>query len=345
MRNFPRSPVDNGGPATLTILPTYRCTAACEQCCFGSNPHLSDRLTLQEITDAIKDAHDSFPNLQQIVFSGGECVMIGSDLFDAIKYATSLGLFTRIVTNGFWGASPNKSVQTAGKLSDSGLTEINISTGRDHAKFVKIDAVLNAMSDAVGRGIFGCLTVEQDAEDSEILKQIKADPRFVALLALGEAKFRFQVNTWMKFNEQHKDRALSPGTKANSPCTQLFSNMVVTPHKNISACCGLTYEHIPELRIGTLETTGLAAAYEVAAKDFVKIWIHMDGPDGVIRKLYDGAPPAELISKDHMCETCARLHKCDTTRSLVRERYAEFLPDVMFRYKMKSLLSRVVRPT
>jgi hypothetical protein len=330
------------GPETLTILPTYRCTAACEQCCFGSNPQIRERLTLEEIIGSIASAHENFSNLKLIVFSGGECVMIGEDLFASLRFATDLGLRTRIVTNGYWGASKNKSQTTARRLRESGLGEINISTGRDHEKFVSIDAVLNGMTDAVSQGIFGFLTIEQDAEDSAIVEKIKMDYRFKNLLALGEAKFRYQVNTWMKFNEQHKDRQVNLGAKTNTPCGQLFSNLVVTPHKNISACCGLTYEHIPEMRIGNIDGAGLAAAYQSETQDFMKIWIHIDGPDGIIRKVYDGNPPDGLISDDHMCETCARLHKSDATRALVRERFQEFYPDVMFRYGMKNLLGNIV---
>lgn len=333
------------GPETLTILPTYRCTAACEQCCFGSNPQIRERLTLEEIIAAIQSAKDSFTNLQQVVFSGGECVMIGEDLYKSLKFATDNQLHTRIVTNGYWGASKRKSENTAFRLYESGLKEINISTGRDHAKFVTIDAVLNAMTDSVNNEIFGFLTIEQDAADSSIIDAIKSDTRFKNLLKLGDKKFRYQVNTWMKFNDQHKGRQANIGSKNNTPCGQLFSNLVVTPHKNISACCGLTYEHIPEMRIGHLDGIGLAEAYNLETHDFMKIWIHVDGPDGIIRKVYGGVPPDGLISNDHVCDTCARLHKCDTTRALVRERFEEFYPDVMFRYEMKKLLSKIITPS
>lgn len=335
----------NSGPETLTILPTYRCTAACEQCCFGSNPHIRERLTLKEIISAIQSAKDSFTNLQQVVFSGGECVMIGDDLYKSLKFATDNGLHTRIVSNGYWGASKRKSENTALRLYESGLKEINISTGRDHAKFFSIDSVLNAITDSVNKGIFGFLTIEQDAEDSSIIEAIKSDARFERLLNLGDKKFCYQVNTWMKFNNQHKGRHVNIATKSNTPCGQLFSNLVVTPHKNISACCGLTYEHIPEMRLGHLETVGLAGAYEAETQDFMKIWIHVDGPDGIIRKVYGGIPPDGLISNDHVCDTCARLHKCDTTRALARERFEEFYPDVMFRYGMKKILTRINTPS
>lgn len=325
------------GPQTITILPTYRCTAACEQCCFGSNPQLKERLSLEEILNTLQEAKDNFSSLKQVVFSGGECVMLGDDLFASLKKAHSLGLLTRIVSNGYWGASKNKAANIAKKLCDAGLRELNISTGRDHAQFVKIDSVLNAACAAVDLGIFVLITAEQDSEDSSIVEEIKSDPRFNMLSNLPSDKFKFQVNSWMKFNENHKIRNVGDMATRSEPCTQLFSNIVVTPHKNISACCGLTFEHIPEMRIGAIDTNGLNKAFESSANDFMKIWIHTEGPNEIVRKVYDGNPPPNLVSNDHMCDTCARMHKCEKTRELIRNRYNEFMPDVMVKFGLRKI--------
>lgn len=331
------------GPATLTILPTYRCTAACEQCCFGSNPKLRERLSREEIFDAIEQANTAFTTLRQVVFSRGECVMLGEDLYAGIAHANALGLATRIVTNGYWGSSVNKAAKVAAKLAESGLKEVNISTGRDHAEFIPIESVLTAASAAIEYGIFVLITAEQDAADSDVIAAITSHPRFSSLDQLGHEKFRFQINTWMKFTDEHADRPLHQKAPKMEPCHQIFSNIVVTPHRNIAACCGLTFEHIPEMRLGSLDDpSAIAAAYAKETSDFLKIWIHLDGPDRIVQKLYGNEPPKDLISKDHMCETCVRMHKCDTTRELIRTRYIEFYPEVMLRYTMKRFIETSV---
>jgi hypothetical protein len=266
--------------------------------------------------------------------------MLGEDLFLALAYAHEQGFQTRIVTNGYWGASQGKAKHVARRLREGSLNEVNISTGRDHAEFVSIDAVLAAATAVINEGIFVLITVEQDTKDSNIVTQIITDERFKKLAQLPPEKFRYQINSWMKFNEQYEPRKPNPipQQKENTPCNQLFSNVVVTPHGNISACCGLTFEHIPELRIGTIKETGLKQAFNNGLNDFIKIWIHTDGPDGVVRKVYDDNPPPELISEEHMCDTCARMHKCEKTRSLIRKRYVEFMPDVMIRYTMRRIV-------
>src|SRR5207247_1756710 len=94
------------GPTHLTILPTYRCTAACAQCCFESNPHVQGRIPIERILDYIDQAAGDFPSLRLVVFSGGECFLLRRDLDAAIERATSRGLATRCVTNGYWATSP-----------------------------------------------------------------------------------------------------------------------------------------------------------------------------------------------------------------------------------------------
>src|SRR2546421_2475345 len=88
-------------PEILTILGTYKCTAACENCCFDSNPYLTKRLDLDRIIGFI-DEGARFPSCKIVVFSGGECFLLRDDLNKAVARATSLGLSTRCVTNGYW---------------------------------------------------------------------------------------------------------------------------------------------------------------------------------------------------------------------------------------------------
>ena len=93
------------GPTHLTILPTYRCTAACAQCCFESDPHVQGRIPLERILDYIDQAARDFPTLKLVVFSGGECFLLRDDLDKAIARAAGHGLATRCVTNGYWATS------------------------------------------------------------------------------------------------------------------------------------------------------------------------------------------------------------------------------------------------
>lgn len=134
----------NKSPSTLTIITTYRCNAACKECCFESNPTVKGRLSLDEIKNYINQAFISYSNLELVVFTGGECFLLRDDLFSSIKFATNLGLKTRCVTNGFWGKTIDSAKTVTKKLIWAGLTEINFSTGIDHQEWVPLASIANA---------------------------------------------------------------------------------------------------------------------------------------------------------------------------------------------------------
>ncbi|EPC8411228.1 hypothetical protein ACR3AM_005648 [Bacillus thuringiensis] len=94
-------------PNCITIITTYKCTAACAECCFECNPKLIARVTLEQMKKFIKESKELFgEELKGVVFTGGECFLLGDDLVEVISYATKLGLVTRCVSNGYWGKNP-----------------------------------------------------------------------------------------------------------------------------------------------------------------------------------------------------------------------------------------------
>ena len=68
-------PID---PKIITVVTTYKCTAACRECCFQCSPKINVRLTYEEInrfiTTAVREFKDS---IQLCVFTGGECTLLG----------------------------------------------------------------------------------------------------------------------------------------------------------------------------------------------------------------------------------------------------------------------------
>lgn len=95
-------------PTTLTFVTTHSCTAQCHDCCFDCSPHKRDRISLSEMIETIDVTKKTFQNLEVVVFSGGECFLLGNDLDKAIKHAHEKGLITRVVTNAYWATDKKK---------------------------------------------------------------------------------------------------------------------------------------------------------------------------------------------------------------------------------------------
>lgn len=229
-------------PRTLTILTTYQCTAACRQCCFESSPTVTGRLTGRQIRDRIEEAVTAFDDLAQVVFSGGEAFLLKDDIYNAVAFSTSKNLKTRIVSNGSWGKSERHARETAERLRIAGLSELNISTGKDHQEWVPAQSVINAAKAAADASIRTLITVEADGPDSPALHAITSSKGIGERLNAGYLSL--QCNTWMPFHDTAEDRRQTVDMESlRSGCDQVFSNAVVTPHDNLSACCGLTHEH------------------------------------------------------------------------------------------------------
>lgn len=327
-------------PTSLTVIPTYRCTAACEQCCFESSPKRRGRLTLETIKARISEAHATFPALRLVVFSGGEVLLLKRDLFAAVAHAHSFGLMTRIVTNGYWGRSASRARSVVGELRDAGLAEINFSTGLDHQRWVPMDSVVQAADAAAAAGLITLVTVEQDARDSRCMSDLLADDRIKRLLR--EPNFRLQANSWMPFHADAEPReTLVDRRDLQSGCSQVFNNLVVTPYDQFAGCCGLTFEHIPEMKLGQLGESSMAAMYEDQLSDFLKAWIHVDGPHRIMTRLFGTEAEEALQEVNHICQACVIMHQHPGVRAALKARFAEFVPEVMARLNARvRLLAR-----
>ena len=328
-------------PQSITILPTYRCNAECAECCFESNPRIRKRLELAEIVSALDRAHAAFPALQLAVFSGGEAFLLKDDLFRAIAHARSLGLRVRCVTNAFWGKTKRTALSIVTRLLAAGVSEINISTGADHQEHVPFESVENACEVLVNSGILTLVTVEKDSPSTNCLQRASESHRFRHLLENHPRLFSIQCNSWMPFHAEYVERGMPAGLESlTEGCNQILNNLVVTPYGRLAACCGLTFEHIPELTLGDLSTKEMNDLFQYALNDFLKIWIHLDGPATILRKLFGNEINEELKEIRHICQACAVLHLHPKVRSELSSRYREFVPDVMARFALKVEIRR-----
>lgn len=325
------------GPHTMTVLCTYQCTAACRQCCFESSPKVKGRLSKGTIIKRISEAKASFPKtLKMVVFSGGEAMMLKDDLIQSIKFCSENGLMTRVVSNGYWGKTEEKAEITAKKLKNAGLCEINISTGRDHLEWVPLSSAINAIVATVREDIQGVITVESDG-DGSVLRAIYEDKNIIPHIESGI--LIVQSNSWMPFhsNAEKRDQKIDKNSLREG-CGQVFENIVVTPHDNLSSCCGLTLEHIPEMRLGKNSGKNMRDLYMGQLEDFMKLWIKVEGPYSIIEKVMGPDSKNYLDGAVHICEVCATLHKNGEIKSAIKNRYQEFVHEIVTRFWVKAAM-------
>lgn len=337
------------GPTHLTVLPTYRCTAACGQCCFESHPHVEGGIPIERILRYIGEAARDFPTLNLVVFSGGECFLLRHDLERAVARAFSHNLATRCVTNGYWATSRKAARRRIAPLYEAGLTELNFSTGDEHQKFVPFDRIVHGAIAAAEFGLRALIAIEGYQEARFTMERALAHPQLAAFLCDSPARDRLGLlcNVWIPFTEgaaitQPEEVIRGAGRRGRQQgCDNILENLVITPHERLASCCGLTFEHIPEMKLGSLRERGLRELYESQLEDFIKIWIRVDGPERILHFATTKDPGIHFPQGiSHPCQTCASLFLNDGVREVIRKHYLEKVPDVMFRYRMMHTLER-----
>jgi len=335
-------------PKTLTLLATYQCTAACDQCCFGCHPRKHGRIPQERILSYIDQAA-ALGSVINVVFSGGECFLLGRDLVEAVGRAHGHGLLTRCVTNGFWATSERAARRRLEPLREAGLTELNLSTGDAHLQYVPAERVRTAALVAYELGFGLAIMVETSEERAFTKEHLLGDPLFAALHRRDPEGLIIQENVWIPM-EQGRTIEHDPVHYrcADNPhlmkgCHNVLRNMVITPDEDYVVCCGLTMDQIPELHIGDAGSEPLAGIAARADRDLLRRWIRVDGPERIIQYLQDRDPTIPYAwNRVHPCEACRDLHHRPDLRDAVRRYAGEVAGDVLLRFNLAEAAEEVL---
>lgn len=329
-------------PSSITIMTTFKCTAACEECCYQCSPNSKVKLTLEEITSYIQESKDCFPKLASVYFTGGECFLLAEDLIDAIEFSTKLGLATRCVTNGFWGRKKMKALSLAKKLKIAGLNEINFSTGDDHQKYVPLDSVINAAIACSSEGIRSLIIVEGSEESKFKTEHLTSNKKLTQYNSQSDNPIGIMKNVWisLKKNKEIKQAEQIYARNKDSEdflgCENIFTNTGLDPYSRIVSCCGLTMQLIPELHEYKYEKGRLFEYYKEQFEDFIKIWIWVDGPESILNQVEIWNPKLSLNDNvTHPCQACLTLYKNSEVRRTIYLNYEQILNAVLFKYYLK----------
>lgn len=321
---------------TATIVTTDRCTAQCKECCFQCSPQKMNTLSLYDIKTFISRVIENFRDVKSIAFTGGECTLLKDDLLAAISFCNSLGLRTRIVTNGWWAESMQKASLYIKKLKENGLTEINFSTGDNHQEYVPFQYIVNASKAACDSHLITVITIETFNEASFKRKNALKNQDFYDLVMSENGKYLTILDSlWIPFHENIK-YTYSPCREPTRGCDSLLTYIGLFPDRTIRACCGLTLDYLDSMIIGKLDDVNIKDKYVSQFNDFLKIWIYVDGPERIynyclsIDKSLDRDP---LLV--HSCQFCAELYNNIKLRQILMETWQTVVEEVMFRYAVK----------
>ncbi|WP_397601081.1 radical SAM protein [Silvanigrella sp.] len=328
-------------PHSLSLITTHHCTAACDHCCFSCSPKITTRIPKEKITSLIEEAQ-KIPTMKLVCFTGGECFTLGNELDEHISHATRLGFVTRCITNGYWAFSLEHARRRIKKARESGLKEINFSTGTFHQKHVPIERILNGTLAAAEVGIFVVINMEIcDQSDESINNIILKNEKLIELH--NSKKILIQRTVWIEADGNtslsHPENRSRFHPNNISSCRTVLNVLSVTPTQDLIACCGLHLEKIDELHLGSLKDKSIMNVLKNSKDDLLKIWIHLDGVEEVYIQAQKEDPSISLpYSSTHPCETCLSLYKNKEAFQAIQKVVKKHEKDIMERYMQKLTL-------
>jgi pyruvate-formate lyase-activating enzyme len=321
-------------PRLLSILTTRRCTAACDHCCIGSSPTQTQAIPVARIHGLIDEA-TRIPTIEKIVFTGGECFLLGRALDELVAHATAQALGTRVITNGYWAVDDRSARRRVETLAAAGLGEMMISTGTFHQRFVPVTRVASAARAAADAGLLVRLAIEvcdQSTFDEGTLLDELAEPIAAGSVVVGHDPWTTDVGQRGQAVLSHEYLLDAEPERAHGRCDLLFNVVSVTPAQELMACCGFPQEQLPLMQLGSVAERALDDVLDEAPPELLKMWIHTDGPAAIGAFVAKYVPGFELPRVASICELCAGLQRSEVAMRVLGEHAGEVASHVASRF-------------
>jgi organic radical activating enzyme len=264
-------------------------------------------------------------SIKCVAFTGGEPLLLGSTLYELIAHAVDRGLRTRVVTSAYWGNSVQQKQKTIDKLLSAGLHELNISTGDFHKQFVPVDQVCEVAFASALAGIYTMIAVEHHPDSTinkefivQKIKNIAGETKLSKPIRVLE---NILVPTDLEYLE-NKTLPSNTETRKEYGCKNICINLSLLPTEEVYACCGLTIQKIPDLKLGNLDDL-LENKNERELENFLfnnllHLWLAIDGPEIMARFVEKESGVKILDEKmEHRCHQCLAMFSSPNTREIL----------------------------
>ncbi|MDR0294614.1 MAG: 4Fe-4S cluster-binding domain-containing protein, partial [Prevotellaceae bacterium] len=325
-------------PTSLTISPTHKCSAACYNCCLSCSPNIKHIMPFKRIKSHIDEALQTYPSIKIVILTGGECFLLGKDLERVIEYIREKGRLSRVVTNAYWAKDYDSAVKKLSTLKTAGLTEFNISTGDNHQQFVPFQYVANAIEVALFLNISPVVIAIEAHPNSKFTRaNIEQIDKFKE--SIENKKITIIEGAWMNFvnnADNIPDNKICTNV-ISGRCEYLFHGITINPYSQMLACCGLTVEYNPYLKLGDLTRNTLADLHEKQFEDLFKLWLYVDGPKHIYECIQKKKKSA-LEKFPHKCAYCMEIIKNEENISILKTCIKKELPSILSRINLLKAL-------
>jgi organic radical activating enzyme len=119
-----------------------RCNIKCDHCVAAGEPLPVDKMAFPRAEAIIEEMARC--RVQGVSFTAGEPFLFLKDILRLVRKCKKNGMYSRMVTNGFWAGTERQADQMAEELVLAGLSQLRISFSRWHQKSINRKNVLQA---------------------------------------------------------------------------------------------------------------------------------------------------------------------------------------------------------
>jgi len=224
-------------------------------------------MSQSEVEYYLNEAADN--KAKWISFTGGEPFLVPDLLENSIAYATSLNLYTEVVTNAFWASNMKKAVSTLRSLKARGLDVLNLSVDDFHQENIPIENIRNAFISSKRTGVktVFLVTLKKNSKiTSEYLKEYFSDMKLQKIGApkIGKTDALVLESPFIPINnaETIGDKPLQI-EKTQSQCREVLTHIGIKPDGTVLPCCG-ALSSLEETALGNLKDKSLNSILDKA---------------------------------------------------------------------------------
>jgi len=142
-----------------------QCNIKCAHCVAAEDSAKPERMDLNRARSIIEDM--AIADVRAVSFTVGEPLIFLNDILSLIRLCNKYGIYSRVVSNAFWAATPEQADTIVSELKVSGLSQLRLSCSRWHQAHVNRENILNAAFSAKKIGLDYFISFVTDFSDSD----------------------------------------------------------------------------------------------------------------------------------------------------------------------------------
>lgn len=269
-----------------------RCNIKCGHCVAADEDHDTAKMDLaraKAIVSEMAQAH-----VKGISFTAGEPLLFLKDILELLAVCKRNGIYSRVVTNGFWAGTPRSADDIVSALKTAGLSQLRISSSRWHQKHVAPENIVFAARSSKKLGLDYFISFVTDFS-----KQDRPHEQY-----LRDKRLRFFPEPVIYFGRARDFNR--PEVFTDYTANQCDMNPYLSPQLDIYACCdaGDRFDRTGFLYLGNLDDHSVESLFQAYEKNRLFHAVKTAGLTPMASSI--GISANEIVTY-RKCELCEKL--------------------------------------